>query len=132
MRSATVFRSCNENMYVLSSRHVTRRYVVQLQATEHQHSCCNAFSTCLQAQLCDPKKLTCPHRIFLLSGLPTQNRIQQVVPKIHDPGGQPTGFEDPCRILTTRTEQEEEEEGYKLWPNNKSDYKLCDDATSGI
>jgi len=51
------------------------------------------------------KKITCPHRNFVTSGLPTQNRIQQnfgvgeAHPKNHDPGGQPTGFEDPCRTL---------------------------------
>ncbi len=51
------------------------------------------------------QKITCPHKIFVTSGLPTQNRIQQnfgvgeAHPKIHDPGGEPTGFEDPCRTL---------------------------------
>ena len=53
------------------------------------------------------KKITCPHRTILLSGLPTQNRIQQnfgvgeAHPKIHGPGGHTTGFEDPCRTLIT-------------------------------
>ncbi len=40
-------------------------------------------------------------------GCPRKTRIQQnfgvgvAHPKIHDPGGQPTGFEDPCRTLLT-------------------------------
>ena len=38
------------------------------------------------------KQNTCPHRNFVTSGLPMQNRIQ-------NPGGQPTGFEDPCRTV---------------------------------
>ncbi len=51
------------------------------------------------------KVITCPHSHFMTSGLSTQNRIQQnygageAHPKIDDPGGQPTGFEDPCRTL---------------------------------
>ncbi len=51
------------------------------------------------------RKNACPHQKIVTSGLPTQNRIQQnfgvgfAHPKIHDPGGQPTGFEDPCRTL---------------------------------
>jgi len=45
---------------------------------------------------------TCPHRNFVTSVLPTQNRIQQNLPphpNIHDPGGQPTGFDDPYDLL---------------------------------
>ena len=40
-------------------------------------------------------------------GCPRKTRIQQKFgggfahPKIYDPGGQPTGFEDPCRTLIT-------------------------------
>ena len=59
--------------------------------------------------MCDPnlvfKQLHLPAQRFVTSGLPTQNRIQQnfgegeAHPKIYDPGGQPTGFEDPCRTL---------------------------------
>ena len=51
------------------------------------------------------KKITCRHRKIFLSGLPTQNRIQQnfgvdeAHPKIHGPGGHTTDFEDPCRTL---------------------------------
>ncbi len=55
--------------------------------------------------MCDPNNFTCPHENFVTSGLRTRNRIQQNVgvgeahPKSYDPGGQPTGFEDPCRTL---------------------------------
>ena len=52
--------------------------------------------------MCDPKT----NHLFVTSGLPTQSRIQQnfrvTHPKIHDPGGQTTGFEDPCQTLTRR------------------------------
>ncbi len=61
---------------------------------------------CLQQLHVRSNNFTCPHRNFVTSGLPTQNRIQQNLwlrppHKIHDPGGQPTGFEDPCRTLLT-------------------------------
>ena len=52
-----------------------------------------------------PKKITCPHRKVLLSGLPSIQQnfgVGEIDPKIHDPGGQPTGFEDPCRTLSRR------------------------------
>ena len=53
--------------------------------------------------MCHQKKSPCPHRIFVTSGLPVQNRIQQnfgvAHPKIHDPVGQTAGFYSPQAFL---------------------------------
>ncbi len=53
--------------------------------------------------MCNPKKVHLPAQKlcdkWAAHAKPHPAESSEAHPKIHDPGGQPTGFEDPCRTL---------------------------------